>query len=71
MDERPPEAPQVPIQAVQVLLAWLEATAEWLEHDHATARRHGHLIPPEATSNQALFEDAALLLREAYGVGHG
>jgi hypothetical protein len=45
---------------------WLDRTSEWLRHDHAAARAHGHVISTAALANLRLYEDAALLFRESY-----
>lgn len=69
MTEHPPEPPPLHDDQVDSLITWLDATADWLRRDHATAAAHGHTPSAEALANLRLYEDSALLLREAYERG--
>ena len=67
MNEQPPEPPDLRSEDVASVIDWLHATAAWLRDDQVVAATRGHVAGPEAESNLRLYEDAALLFREAYG----
>lgn len=69
MTEHPPEPPALHDDQVDSLNSWLSATADWLRRDHAAAAAHGHPPSVEALANLRLYEDSALLFREAYQRG--
>ena len=66
MDEYPPEPPDLDRSTAHALVQWLEAMASWLSAEHAAARSHGHEVSGQALRNLHLYEDSALLFREAY-----
>lgn len=68
MGQHPPEPPPLPGGAVESVAEWLDHLAEWARKDHEAAQVRGHRISPEALTQLRLYEDAALLLREAYGL---
>jgi len=68
MQDHPPSSPPLPEDIVESIVDWLDRTSEWLRHDHAAARAHGHVISTAALKNLRLYEDAALLFRESYGL---
>lgn len=53
---------------VKALIAWLDATAEWLRADHAAARAHGRSVSTHDAENLRLYEGSSLMFREAYGL---
>ena len=66
MQSPPPQSPPLSVDTVESIVDWLDRTSEWLRHDHAAARAHGHVISTAALANLRLYEDAALLFRESY-----
>lgn len=67
MSEHPPEPPNLRPEDIAAVIGWLHGTAAWLREDQAVAATHGHVASPEAENVLRLYEDAALLFREAYG----
>lgn len=68
MDAPFPSPPKLDHSAAQALVEWLDAMADWLSAEHATAGAHGHEVVGQSLKNLDLYTNAALLLREAYGV---
>lgn len=66
MDAPFPSPPNLDRSTAQALVEWLDAMADWLSAEHATARSHGHEVSGETLKNLDLYPDAAMLLREAY-----
>ncbi|MEX2290363.1 MAG: hypothetical protein WD794_08570 [Mycobacteriales bacterium] len=66
MEPHPPEPPALPTSAVSAIVTWLEASGEWLKQDRAEAAARGRRSSPEQDASIRLYEDAALLFREAY-----
>lgn len=66
MNDQPPEPPSLPIEHVEALITWMDATIRWLRHDEAEARKHGHEPSAQSVAVVRIYEDSALLLREAY-----
>lgn len=64
--DQPPEPPALAIEHVEALIAWMDDTIEWLQHDEAEARKHGHEPSAQSAAVIRIYEDSALLLREAY-----
>jgi hypothetical protein len=50
------------------VIGWLDDTAAWLRMEQVIAAGHGHRPSTEALNNLRLYQDAALLFRETYGV---
>lgn len=71
MNDFPPPAPPLADEDVRALIGWMDATAAWLREEHAEAQSCGHVISNEATANLRLYEDAAILMREAYDTNGG
>jgi hypothetical protein len=61
-----PEPPALRQEDVAAIVRWLDDTAAWLREDMSVAARHGHPPQPQVEANLRLYEDAALLFREAY-----
>ena len=68
MDALYPSPPPLDRSTAQALVEWLEATADWLSVEHATAGSHGHEASSQSLEILDLYTNAALLFREAYGV---
>lgn len=68
MDAPVPSPPNLDRSTAQALVEWLDAMADWLVAEHATARSHGHEVHGQTLKNLDLYRDAALLFREAYGL---
>ena len=68
MTPHPPEPPPLPAEIVKSIVDWLDQCAEWLQKHHGVASAHGQEISLDALANLRLFEDAALLFRESYGL---
>jgi hypothetical protein len=66
MSPHPPDPPLLSAADIAAIVEWLTATADWLRHEQAEAAAQGHAASPEATANLRLYEEAALLFREAY-----
>jgi hypothetical protein len=69
MDAPSPSPPNLDRSTAQALVEWLDAMADWLSAEHATAGSHGHEVSGQSLKNLDLYTDAALLLREAYDLG--
>ena len=69
MDAPFPSPPNLDRTTAQALVEWLDAMAEWLSADHATAGLHGHEVSRPSLNNLDLYTNAALLICEAYGLG--
>ena len=61
-----PEPPELRREDVVAVIRWLDESAAWLRADRSVAARHGHPAQPQVEANLRLYEDAALLFREAY-----
>ena len=61
-----PDAPELTPDVVTTIIRWLDDMAAWLREDMSVAARHGHAAQPRIEANLRLYEDAALLFREAY-----
>ena len=61
-----PDAPELRHDDVTAIIRWLDDSAAWLREDMSVAAGHGHPAPPQLEANLRLYEDAALLFREAY-----
>lgn len=61
-----PDAPELPPADVTAIIRWLDDMAAWLREDMIVAAGHGHAAQPQIEANLRLYEDAALLFREAY-----
>ncbi len=59
----PPELRSIDVVAV---IRWLDESAAWLREDMSVAASHGRPAQPQVEANLRLYEDAALLFREAY-----
>ncbi len=68
MDAPLPSPPNLDRSTAQALVEWLDAMADWLSAEHATARSYGHEVFGQTLKNLDLYTDAALLFREAYGL---
>jgi hypothetical protein len=68
MDAPLPSPPNLDRSTVQALVEWLDALADWLSAEQATARSYGHEVSGQTLKNLNLYTDAALLFREAYGL---
>jgi hypothetical protein len=66
MDAPFPSPPNLDRSAARALVTWLDAMADWLSADHATAGSHGHEVAGQSLKNLDLYSNAALLFREAY-----
>lgn len=55
----------VPKAEIITLVTWLDECAVWLGDEHAVAREHGLAMSDEAPAQMNLYQDAALLMREA------
>ena len=68
MDEPvpPPEPPELHREDVDAIVRWLDDSAAWLREDMSVAASHGHPPQSQVEANLRLYEDAALLFREAY-----
>ena len=61
-----PEPPALRREDVVAVVRWLDASAAWLRQDMSVAAGHGHPPQPQVEQNLRLYEEAALLFREAY-----
>lgn len=61
-----PEPPELRQEDVLAVIRWLDESAAWLRQDVSVAASHGHEAQPQVEANLRLYEDAALLFREAY-----
>lgn len=61
-----PEPPALRPDDVAAVIRWLDESAAWLREDRSVAARSGHPAQPQVDANLRLYEDAALLFREAY-----
>ena len=68
MDAPYPSPPNLDRPTEQAPVEWLDAMADWLSVEHATAGSRGHDISDQSLKNLDLYTRAALLFREAYGV---
>jgi len=66
MDESMPQPPELRQADVAAVIQWLDESAAWLREDMAVAASHGHPPQPQMEANLRLYEEAALLFREAY-----
>jgi hypothetical protein len=66
MDAPFPSPPNLDRSAAQALVEWLDAMADWLSAEHASARSQGHEVFGETVKNLDLYTGAAMLFREAY-----
>ena len=69
MDAPFPSPPNLDRSTAQALVTWLDAMADWLTIEHATAGSHGHEVSGQSLKNLDLYSNAALLFREAYDLG--
>ncbi len=69
MDAPFPSPPSLDRSTAQALVTWLDATADWLSAEHATAGSHGHEVSGQSLMNLDLYSNAASLFREAYDLG--
>ncbi|WP_457207207.1 hypothetical protein [Nocardioides sp. P5_C9_2] len=69
MDAPYPSPPTLDRSTAQALVTWLDAMADRLSAEHATAASHGHAVSGQSLKNLDLYTNAALLFREAYSVG--
>lgn len=68
MDAPYPSPPNLDRSTVQALVEWLDAMADGLSAEHATAALHGHEVSGQTLKNLDTYTNAALLFREAYDV---
>ncbi len=61
-----PEPPELRQEDVAAVVRWLDESAAWLREDMSVAAGHGHAAQPRVEAQLRLYEDAALLFREAY-----
>ena len=61
-----PQPPELRHEDVVAVIRWLDDCAAWLREDMSVAASHGHHAQPQNEANLRLYEDAALLFREAY-----
>ena len=61
-----PQPPELRQEDVVAVIRWLDESAAWLREDMSVAARHGHAAQPQVEANLRLYQDAALLFREAY-----
>lgn len=66
MTPYPPEPPSLSPDDVTAIIEWLETTAEWLRREQDEASARGHVASPEAVACRRLYDDAAVVFREAY-----
>jgi hypothetical protein len=69
MDAPFPSPPNLDRSTAQALVEWLDAMADWLSAEHATAGSRGHVVSVQSLKNLDLYTNAALLFREAYDLG--
>ena len=61
-----PQPPELRHEDVVAVIRWLDDCAAWLREDMSVAASHGRHGQPQSEANLRLYEDAALLFREAY-----
>lgn len=61
-----PAPPALRPEDVVAVVRWLDESAAWLREDMSVAAEHGHPAQPQVEASLRLYEDAALLFREAY-----
>lgn len=61
-----PKPPELRTEDVAAVIRWLDESAAWLREDMSVAASHGYPAQPQIEANLRLYEDAALLFREAY-----
>ena len=61
-----PQPPELRHDDVVAVIRWLDECAVWLREDMSVAASHGHPPQPQVEANLRVYEDAALLFREAY-----
>ncbi len=67
MTGHPPEPPALAAEDVERLLSWSQGSAAWLREEQEEAARHGHPTTADDLERAALYDQVALLFREAYG----